>query len=320
MKLLEIQESIRQEADRSSLAELMKLQPGRVLFDILLSWVAIIIALVLCSQFPSIWMYLIAFVIIGLNQYALFIIGHDGLHGSIHPAKKWNDAIARWLVYGPMFMGFEDGKRNHLEHHKQLGCESDPDRYLHTFQRKDSPIKFLLYCSGIATFAQTVIKVSPFGKRKIIQRDEASKSNSLNSALFKYVLERIPVLLWQPIIISFMLLPLHLPLWAYPALWIAPIYFFVFVPDEIRAFCDHAVLDQGPAAEEHRLVTFVPPLIERIYFSPHEMNYHAEHHLWTRIPYYNLPRAHQLVKSNPHITVRNSYLRFLGEVVQFLRK
>ncbi len=320
MKLLEIQESIRQETDRSILAELLKLQPGRVICDILLSWCGIIVALIVCSRFPSILMYLIAFTIIGLNQYALFIIGHDGIHGSIHPSKKWNDAIARWLVYGPMFMGFEDGKRNHLEHHKQLGCESDPDRYLHTFQRKESPIKFLLYCSGIATFAQTVIKVSPFGKRKMVQCDEASQSNSVNSAFFKYFLERIPVLVWQPIILFFMVLVLHLPIWAYPMLWMAPIYFFVFVPDEIRAFCDHAVLDLSESAESHRLVTFVPSLLERIFFSPHEMNYHAEHHLWTRIPYYNLPRAHQLVRTNPHITIRNSYLKFLSEVVQFLRK
>ena len=31
---------------------------------------------------------------------------------------------------------------------------------------------------------------------------------------------------------------------------------------------------------------------------PHNVNYHLEHHLFTRCPWYNLPRAHSMMIEN----------------------
>lgn len=323
MSLSDVQEAVRQTVDKSAINDLMRLTPGRVYIDILLSWIVIFGSFVFCSIIKEWWAFVLAFPVIGCAQYALFIIGHDGLHGSIHSDKKVNDLVARWFVYGPMFMGFEDGKRNHLEHHKSLGSPQDPDRYLHTFSNKNTPSKFLLFCSGLSTFLKTVIKVSPFAKNKLktadVESPAVNSGSEKSDSLKRYFIERIPVMVWQPILFSTIVFALHLPFWVYIALWIAPIYFGVFVPDEIRAFCDHAILMRDDeAADEKRLVSFDPPLLERLYFSPHEMNYHAEHHLWARIPYYNLPKAHKLVRDCGSITVRRSYMSFLFEVLAFL--
>ena len=98
-------------------------------------------------------------------------------------------------------------------------------------------------------------------------------------------------------------------------LWIVPIYFFVFVADEILGFFDHVILivpDEN--ADAHRLVTFRPTWLEAVLFSPHQMNYHAEHHLWPFVPYYHLPRLSEFVEKVPGITVRRSYLRFLVRI------
>jgi fatty acid desaturase len=181
----------------------------------------------------------------------------------------------------------------------------------------ETPFKFQLFCSGLATFGRTVLKVSPFGKLQAARAE--SKPSNVTGTLFTYVKDRVPVMVAQVFIIGFLLFALHLPIWSYLVLWIAPIYFFVFLPDEIRAFCEHSVL-ADPVLEEHRLITFVPPLYEQLYFSPHNMNLHAEHHLWPRIPHYNLPKVRAALADQQAIKVRKSYLVFLGEVIHYLKQ
>ena len=86
----------------------------------------------------------------------------------------------------------------------------------------------------------------------------------------------------------------------------------MFLPDEIRAFCDHAVQDiDDDRADPKRLISYHTPLVEAMFLAPHNMHFHAEHHLWPSIPYYNLPLAHAVVKNDPRVTVRGSYLPFL---------
>src|SRR5581483_11490246 len=291
-----IMTDIRKAAPREDLHSWMIAHPARVYRDLIISWVCIIAALVALSFVHHWWMYLTAFLVIGASQYALFIQGHDAIHGSLHPITKINDRLAKWFIHGPMFMGFDDGKRNHLEHHRTLGTEADPDRYLHVLSNKNSKTGFLLFCSGLATFGKTVLKVTPFGKmldsasqqkQKLAREDQ--ESTSILRVLLVYIRQRVPVIVAQILILS-LFLGLRLPFWSYFVLWVAPIYFCVFLADEIRAFCDHAVPAMSDVqADPYRLITFRPMWLEALFLSPRNMNYHAEHHLWPGIPYYNLP-------------------------------
>ncbi|HIK33406.1 MAG TPA: fatty acid desaturase family protein [Oscillatoriales cyanobacterium M59_W2019_021] len=342
--ILTIQQAIRQSVSPAKLQQWLKINPYRAYWELTINWQGIIVAFLAVFWIPRFWMYAIAFLVIGTCQYKLFILAHDAIHNALHPNKKVNDFLARWLVYGPMFMALEDARRNHLKHHQFMGTAEDPDRYLHTFYQKNAPFQFLLFCSGLATFGKTVLKVTPFGKLLKLekplppnppllrdeggnvlnsslgssQRGRGQNLTSVQHALTDYFQQRFPVFIAQLLILSLIWIS-PLPLWSYLVLWIAPIYFLVFVPDEIRAFCDHAVLefpdDRGDA---RRLVTFRPNFIEAIFFSPHHMNYHAEHHLWSAIPHYNLPKAHEFVKGRGEVTIRGSYLAFLGKVLRSL--
>lgn len=319
----DIRKSLGKSVYRLKLQPCMKLDPQRFYKDIASNWLLIILALLGVSYQPLYWMYAIAFPLIGFCQYRLFILGHDAIHGTLHSNRALNDRLAKWTIYGPLFMGLEDARRNHLKHHQGLGTPSDPDRYLHILSNKNTPLKFLLFCSGLATFWKTVLKVTPFGQfldyhntSALYSVDKDAKLPS--STLINYIRQRVPVLFMQTLLISLLAI-LGLPLWSYPVLWVAPIYFCVFVPDEIRAFCDHAVpLLPDYAADTSRLVTFTPTWWERILFSPHNMNYHAEHHLWPNVPYYNLPQMHELIKNRPEITIRTSYFVFLFQIFQSL--
>ncbi|MCA2998979.1 MAG: fatty acid desaturase [Rhodocyclaceae bacterium] len=312
LSLQEIQQSIRKSVTKQQLKDWMTFRPARMFTDLALGWIAIAAAFLFVTHWQTWWGYLVAVLLIGAAQYALFIMGHDAIHYTLHPQREVNDNVSKWLIHGPMCMGFEDGRRSHLKHHRLLGTAEDPDRYIHRLSDKNSPVRFLLFCSGLATFGKTVLKVTPFGR--LLSGDNKSTAKSVektSSVLFIYVRDRIPAIVAQLILIG-AILWIGLPVWAYFALWIAPIYFFVFLPDEIRAFCDHAVKDiDDDRADPDRLISYHPSLLEALFLAPHNMHFHAEHHLWPSIPYYNLPSAHAAIKSDPHITVRGSYLPFL---------
>ncbi len=327
-ELATVQQAIRKSVPKSELEQWTTPQVSRVYRDLTLDWTGILLALFAVAKIQTWWMYGLAFLLVGFSQYALFILGHDALHGSLHPNRVINDSLSKWFIHGPMFMGLEDGRRNHLEHHRYLGTEADPDRYLHSLENKGTRFKFLLFCTGLATFGKTVLKVTPFGKLLNQKSERGVSTNNLElakksktsvvAALAAYCKQRLPVIVMQPLLIMFFVL-LGLPLWSYLLLWVAPIYFCVFLPDEIRAFCDHAVLlAPDKLAAPYRLVTFRSSWLEAIIFSPHNMNYHAEHHLWPTIPYYHLPKAHQFVNRRAEVTVRRSYLLFLFKVLNFL--
>lgn len=322
--IIALQQRIRQAASQSELQHWLKIQPSRAYWELSLDWLGILLAFLAVAWMPTIWMYGFAFFVVGTCQYKLFILAHDAIHSALHPNKIINDRLARWWVYGPMFMALEDARRNHVEHHRFMGTAKDPDRYLHTFYHKNTPFKFLLFCSGLATFWKTVLKVTPFGRllkltdTHLDKISEKKDSASAKNALSDYFQQRFPVFIVQIVILSLLFFS-SLPLWSYLVLWIAPIYFLVFVPDEIRAFCDHAVLEfPDDRGDINRLVTFLPNGLEAILFSPHHMNYHAEHHLWSSIPHYNLPKAHEFLKGRSEVTIRGSYLAFLWQVVRSL--
>jgi fatty acid desaturase len=102
--------------------------------------------------------------------------------------------------------------------------------------------------------------------------------------------------------------------WAYPVLWLVPVYCFTYLGDNLRSFCEHSQPESDAAADEHRLITFLSNPVERWFVSPMNMNYHATHHLWVSIPYYNLPRADAEMMRHPaarEIEVRGSYLAYV---------
>ena len=61
--------------------------------------------------------------------------------------------------------------------------------------------------------------------------------------------------------------------------------------------------------------TVKPALLERFFIAPHQVGYHLEHHLYPGVPFYHLPKLHQLLmkqkkyQEKAHIT--NGYVRGL---------
>ncbi|HMN49178.1 MAG TPA: fatty acid desaturase [Ignavibacteriaceae bacterium] len=65
----------------------------------------------------------------GYLYTGLFITGHDAMHRTVSKNKKLNDAIG-WIAT-LLFAGLSYNKliKNHFEHHRNPGVDSDPDFY-----------------------------------------------------------------------------------------------------------------------------------------------------------------------------------------------
>lgn len=287
--------------DSPLLRGLLVRRPWRVVADAAACYALIGLAFVLLARAPGWWSGVVAFVVIGSQQYALSVLTHEGDHRTLFARLRTNDLFAQAVLCAPVGVDFHGERRNHARHHRLLAREDDPDRYLYSVRDKSTRARFALFLTGLTMFPRALRKA--LGAR-------ASAPRPLGAALREFAARRGLTLLVQGAI--FAAICAHLPAWYYLLFWVAPIYPLVFVPHKIRMFCEHAQpVTPDALADPRRLVTFVPGRIERALLSPFNLNLHAEHHLWPYVPYYNLGRLHAAVAGRPEVEVRSSYLGFL---------
>jgi len=119
-------------------------------------------ALSVAITWPIVWVWAVAFVLIGTQQYGLHIILHDGLHGRLWPGKRANDFLCRLLLSYALYSPFSALRRKHLTHHAHLGTELDPDRYYHVTTGKHTRWRFILFATAFGPIVTTVLKTRAF--------------------------------------------------------------------------------------------------------------------------------------------------------------
>lgn len=284
----------------AELRALVERRPARMLRDVILYWSLIAGSLALVAKHPAIWSFALAFVVIGNCQYALSILTHEGNHASLFRRRSLNDAFCLWVLCAPLGVDFDGERHNHLEHHRLFATPEDPDRYLYQLADKNGRVRILLFLTGLTSLPHILTK----SRRK---RPVPTDGRPLPGPLSR---GRRPTLIAQ--IVIFLIFLWILPLGGYVALWLAPLYVMAFVPHKIRMLCEHAQLVlPDTAADGQRLLTFRPNLLERQLISPLGLSYHAEHHIFPSVPYYALPEIARLIKGNPAVEERGSYLAFV---------
>jgi fatty acid desaturase len=280
---------------------LARRRPLRVCADVARCYAIIGAAFALLYKFDGWWAAVLSFLMIGTQQYALAVIEHDGKHGNLFSNRAANDRFTTWLLCAPIGLdpNFSRKVRDHSDHHRLLGTDPDPERRLYTAGDKATLRAWLLYLTELSMLPRAAATTLRYALR-------AGKGAG----------SRKHVDAWWPTIAVQALLVVAIaawwPWWYYVAFWIAPIYPLVFAARKIRAFCEHAhPVIPDAAADRARLITYVPNLVERVFFAPMMMGYHGEHHLWPYVPYYNLPELHRLIGRNEIIEVRRSYVSFL---------
>ena len=261
-----------------------RLQPGRAALDTFITWTIIISCWVVVAIYPIWWVVLLVIPIIGCRAYALMILGHDGLHRRLFNGVKQNDLFCDTCILGAFGAITRINNRNHLAHHQHLASHEDPDRYKYTCLNKNTLAKLLQYLTGASSSLKSAKNI--FLRRGTKTADESV----MKSPRASYTVRDLAIIgIWQASLIGG--LSWFIGWWAYPVLWMVPAYFFGVLGDNFRTFSEHTQVEPDEIADDHRLITYLANPVERMFFSPMNMNYHAVHHLWTSIPYYNLPKA-----------------------------
>ena len=280
---------------------LSRLRPHRVVVDTALCWLAIAAAWVVAATWTQAWTVLLALAIVGSRYYALFILGHDGMHRRLFRDPRVNDRFCDLFLLGPIGAIVRVHKANHLEHHRLLATLRDPDRHKHISANKATRPALLVFLTGLRSLLLELGNVFRRGGGS-----HARRRGQLTA------LDRGILVGWQLLLAGG--LSAAFGWWGFPVMWLLPVYAFSYVPDLVRSFAEHSQPEPDVPADRHRLITFDSHPIERFFLAPMNMNRHAAHHLWTSIPYYNLPAADREMRQHPAASAlewRGSYLGYL---------
>jgi fatty acid desaturase len=296
----------------SRVRELSTLSPARAVADTLICWAWIIAAWTLVAVHPTWWTVLLAIPVVGTRFYALLIVGHDGIHRRLFRHPRWNDWFADLFIFGPVGAITRINNQNHLGHHRYLATPDDPDLHQFTCANKHRWHLLIGHLSGVTSFFRSFRNVFLGGRKA-----PPSAAEEFAKPAPRYSLRDFAIIgIWQSSLV--LGLSLEIGWWAYPALWLVPVY-LAFMADNFRAFAEHSQPQPDSIADEHRLITFLSNPIERQFIAPLNMNYHAAHHLWPSIPYYRLAQADREIRDLPAaegLEWRNSYV---GYLLQYLR-
>jgi fatty acid desaturase len=271
------------------------------IIDTAIDWIFIIMAWCIVALWPSVWTVLLAVPIVGSRFYGLHIIAHDGVHKRLFKNQIVNDLFCDLFVHAPILCITRLSRNNHLDHHSDICSETDPDRHKYVHARKDTPMGFVAFMSGLGNLVPTLRNLT------------TSKKQDGKIALAYRPVEIVLIVAWQ--LALFVGLTWGIGWWAYPVLWLLPIYVFTMLGGLLRVFCEHSMLvDDGTADATMRLISFTSNPLERAVFAPHNMHLHAAHHLWPSIPYYNLPDADRVLRASTYAdrcVWRGSYIAYL---------
>ena len=257
----------------------------------------IILLFISYFHFQSIYTFVLAFLLVGGFQHQLSIIQHEANHFLLFKSRYWNECIGALSAHATGFsMAY---RRLHLQHHQTLGSYMDPDlpNYLgYPMTLQSFLIELCMHLSGIKAVLQ-------FMNQSVTAEEKESDSiwNVVGIAVVQFAILGLFTVTghWE-----------H-----YFLLWLLPLVTLAKTLTYLRNVVEHTQCrDKGdPELSRYRTILCGP--IESFFFAPMNFNFHAEHHFYPGIPYYNLSEAYHLLSKHEAyrsaVDVDHGYVRFL---------
>jgi fatty acid desaturase len=296
--------------DAQLMSELTTVSRWRSIAACVLLWAVILgvaTAGALVLRTPEWYLAIPLLVVITGLQHHLLIIAHDGSHGLVHPSLRINDLAVDFFCAVPFVSILRFYRTYHLLHHKHQGTDEDSEVKFYRTQFFDdcrrglvpywklfladflglAPITMLIFYMGLVRGWVKEKRVDPLGLRDLL--------------LF--------ALFWGPVVyaaVHFDVWRELLIFWFAPLLLLGPLF-------KTRGYGEHTLYE----GEDEYLRTWTHQVnpIEKFFIFPLNIGYHLEHHLFPRVPWYNLPRLRKAlieqvpgyVEGSAPVTVR-SYL------------
>jgi fatty acid desaturase len=258
------------------------------------AWGVIGLCMVVGAVWP--WMIIVLIPVVAGRQLGLLILMHDGAHGLLHPNRKLNDAVSYWLCSSAL----HEYRPYHLQHHRYAMQSEDPDLGL----AKPFPItqaslvrKFLRDLSGLS-FLKLRFGVTVGGPHKpatpqLLGSGSKSKPVSGNrwGRAVRFMSTHRRFFLFS--LGFFTAFALAGYAWLWLALWLVPMVCIFPILYRLRNMAEHAMLQLDEPSPLKQARTTRANWLERVVLAPYWVNYHCEHHMFTQLPCWQLPRAHR---------------------------
>jgi fatty acid desaturase len=226
--------------------------------------------------------------------HGISLFTHEGVHGTLSASPSMNRLLAIVCAL-PVLQNYSAYKVLHLNHHRHLGMEGDPDHYPN-YTRWTWLVFVMHWLRLIIGYPVYIVMIPILGFRQGMRIDRAWIA--------------LECLSLAGLIVVVCLLPLP-GSWLLHG-WLIPM-FFINTMVNIRGMSQHTLLEHAsdPVAGTRSILT------NRVtaFFMCNE-NYHLEHHLFPRVPWYNLRRLHERLRGQlaarqaPFIA---SYLAFVRD-------
>ena len=268
------------------------------------NWLQIAIAMSVFYLFPSLITFLIGVIVVGSRQFALAVLMHEAAHNLLFKDKKVNDFISQWFCAYPIFSDTKPYRPYHLAHHRFTETSQDPDLVLSSpfpITKASFMRKMFRDLTGLTGLRRYSIAFSSIFKTEGDTKKE--KITLIVKKLRGFVITNMIIFILVSSILHWSIFFL---------LWWLPAFTYYSLIVRIRNIAEHAVTPGGHDLNNTR--TTKASWILRYLMVPHHVNYHLEHHLFTRCPWYNLPKAHLMLKENgfsDKMCVENSYFSVL---------
>ena len=242
--------------------------------------------------------------VVGNRQLGLNILMHDAAHALLHENRKINDFVAYWFcapeltIYRPY----------HLQHHRYVQQSEDPDLVLSKpfpITRDSLKRKIIRDLSGQTFFKQRSSSIVA-GIERTNEKDQVPTSKLY--LIFQEFCKQHMFYICNGLgLLAFSMAGLW---WAWFLMWLLPMVTWLPLVSRLRNIAEHAlIVENGTDPLRHARTTYANWL-ERAFVAPYWVNYHCEHHMFTQIPCWNLPKAHQLLVQKdiaPRMEIQPSY-------------
>jgi fatty acid desaturase len=261
-------------------------------------WAVVAGAMVVGARWP--WLIPLCVMVIGTRQLGLFILMHDAAHGLLHPDRKVNDAVAHWLCSSTL----RDYRPYHLQHHRYVQQVEDPDLVLSApfpIARASLWRKVWRDLSGQTFYKQRI--------RPLLQRPAVGSALQRNAQ--EVARDRR---FWIGNALGLVLFTAAGQGRVWLLLWALPMVSWLPLVTRLRNIAEHALIGVDQADPLRQARTTRASWLERALIAPYWVNFHAEHHLFTSLPCWQLPRAHALLQASgttARMEVQPGYLQVL---------
>jgi len=209
------------------------------------------------------------YILAAASLHGISLFTHEGVHDILLENPIGNrllSAVCAW----PVLQNYSAYRVLHLRHHNSLAEQNDPDHY-HNYS-SSSVVIFLLHWGRLLFGYPVYISAIPL------------------LGLWHATLQERLWILWEAAMVLLFIYGLYtaIPFEIVLHVWLIPMSIIHFMVN-IRGMSQHTLLENA----QDQIQGTRSILTNRVttFFMCNE-NYHLEHHLYPKVPWYNLPKVH----------------------------